>query len=66
LYAKLYEGGWSGWLSLGSCLASGPGADAWAPDWYDANHRSCNSPPELQEIYWNGGSWIPLILDGWP
>jgi len=57
---------WSGWTNLEGCLASGQGAEGDAPDDLDVIYRTCNSPPQLAEAYWNGGTWTHLILTSWP
>ncbi len=68
IYWKSYNGSsWSGWTSLGGCLASGVGTDAWAPDWLDVFVRGCDSPPNVYTNYWNGSSWPGYsIFSSWP
>jgi hypothetical protein len=58
---------WSGFVNRGGCLASGPGSDAWSPDWLNVVYRGCDSPAGLYEAYWNGSAWAHFDFGvDWP
>jgi hypothetical protein len=69
-WVKSYNGSkWeSTWTGLGGCVASGLGAEGWAPDWKDVFYRGCDSPSNVYKAYYNGSGWpYPHgSVDGWP
>lgn len=67
VFHKSYNGSsWSAWTDRGGCLASAPRTDAWAPDWLNVLYRGCDSPANVYNLYWNGGSWAHAFSSYWP
>ena len=57
---------WSpNWANLGGCLASAPGADAWAPEQLHVLERGCDLPVNVWMTSYNG-SWVITNTGSWP